>query len=189
MAAVALLTVASLRAQNPAANLKDGASPARPLPSAVPPSSAAPTKSDPMIANALAEAVKPAGTCVQPESVFDIQDYNGPLSKLVIRMAGQPDIKTVHAPHSKAGSVLCSLHTGEKFKLFVQETFEPDTFIIVGFNAGLAQASNDDPKFGQGAEGYGRRYGAAFADQVVTTRAGLPSTYVSARVVSGSADL
>ena len=32
--------------------------------------------------------------------------------------------------------------------------------------AGVAQASNDDPTFGQGMEGYGRRYGAAFADQV-----------------------
>jgi hypothetical protein len=62
--------------------------------------------------------------------------------------------------------VLCSLHASEKFKLFVADTFEPVTFGVAAFNAGLAQAYNDDPGFGQGAEGYGRRYGAAFADQV-----------------------
>jgi hypothetical protein len=30
----------------------------------------------------------------------------------------------------------------------------------------MAQAQDNDPTFGQGAEGFGRRYGAAFADQV-----------------------
>ena len=34
-----------------------------------------------------------------------------------------------------------------------------------GFNAGLDQASNRDPTFGQGAEGYERRFGADFAGQ------------------------
>jgi hypothetical protein len=54
----------------------------------------------------------------------------------------------------------------KKFMLFTRDTFEPVTFIIAGFNAGLSQAQNDDPTFGQGGEGYGRRFGAAFADQV-----------------------
>jgi hypothetical protein len=127
------------------------------------PTVALPTKSDAMLANAL---VGNSATCVEPEPVFGIEDYNGPLKHLVIHIAGKPDIKTVHAPHSKPGTVLCSLRTGEKFKLFVQDTFEPVTFAIVGANAGFAQAENDDPGFGQGTEGFGRRYGAAFADQV-----------------------
>jgi len=122
-----------------------------------------PTKTDPMIASALTAG---PSTCIEPEPVFGIEDYNGPFQKLVVHIAGKPDIKTVHTPHSKAGSVLCSLHASEKFKLFVADTFEPVTFGVAAFNAGLAQAYNDDPGFGQGAEGYGRRYGAAFADQV-----------------------
>ena len=120
-----------------------------------------PPINDAMIAN----DIRPS-SCVEPESVFEIEDYNGPLQRLVVHIAGKPDIKTVHVPHGKPNSVLCSLRTGEKFKLFVQDTFEPVTFMIVGFSAGLAQAQNEDPGFGQGAEGFGRRFGAAFADQV-----------------------
>src|SRR4051794_17084908 len=112
-----------------------------------------PTKTDPMIASALTAG---PSTCIEPEPVFGIEDYNGPFQKLVVHIAGKPDIKTVHTPHSKAGSVLCSLHASEKFKLFVADTFEPVTFGVAAFNAGLAQAYNDDPGFGQGAEGYGR---------------------------------
>jgi len=102
------------------------------------------------------------GTCIEPEPVFGIEDYNGPFQKLVVHVAGKPDIKTVHAPHSKPGSVLCSLHASEKFKLFVQDTFEPVTFGIAAFNAGIAQAENDDPGFGQGAEGYGPQVRRSF---------------------------
>ena len=69
--------------------------------------------------------------------MFGIEDYNGPFQKLVVHVAGKPDIKTVHAPHSKPGSVLCSLHAGEKFKLFVQDTFEPVTFGVVLASMGV----------------------------------------------------
>src|SRR5207302_1141999 len=52
-----------------------------------------------------------------------------------------------------------------KFVLFVHDTFEPVTFLAAGFNAGLDQAENQDPTFGQGGAGYGKRFGANFADQ------------------------
>jgi hypothetical protein len=54
----------------------------------------------------------------------------------------------------------------EKFAISAKGSFDPYEFTIVGIVAGIRQAENSSPAFGQGAEGYGKRYGAAFADQV-----------------------
>lgn len=52
----------------------------------------------------------------------------------------------------------------EKFKLFARQTFDPFQWIAAGAQAGLSQAENRMPGYGQGAAGYGKRYGAAMAD-------------------------
>jgi len=49
--------------------------------------------------------------------------------------------------------------------LYAVRVVDPVTFIAAGFNAGLSQAENEDPTFGQGTAGYGKRFGASFADQ------------------------
>jgi hypothetical protein len=54
----------------------------------------------------------------------------------------------------------------EKFAITAKGTFDPYEFAIVGVVAGIRQAENAYPAFGQGASGYFKRYGAAFADQV-----------------------
>jgi len=54
----------------------------------------------------------------------------------------------------------------EKFRLFAKSAFDPVTIGVVGLQAGLSQAENEFPAYGQGAQGYGKRFGAAFADQV-----------------------
>ena len=54
----------------------------------------------------------------------------------------------------------------EKFAMAAKGSFDPYEFTIVGIVAGIRQAENSYPGFGQGAEGYAKRYGAAFADQV-----------------------
>jgi hypothetical protein len=94
-----------------------------------------------------------------------LQDYEGPLKRTAGTFARKLERRSVHPPHYKPGAVLCSLEPKDKFMLFVRDTFEPVTFLVSGFNAGLDQAENDDPSFGQGAAGYGKRFGANFADQ------------------------
>ncbi|MGA2237432.1 MAG: hypothetical protein ABSG23_18375 [Terriglobales bacterium] len=54
----------------------------------------------------------------------------------------------------------------EKFAISAKGSFDPYEFTIVGIVAGIRQAVNSSPGFGQGFEGYSKRYGAAFADQV-----------------------
>jgi len=56
-----------------------------------------------------------------------------------------------------------------KFRLFYKSAFDPAEFGIVGLQAAVSQAQNSFPAYGQGAEGYGKRYGAAFADQTTST--------------------
>ena len=54
----------------------------------------------------------------------------------------------------------------EKFAISAKGSFDPYEFTVVGIVAGIRQEENASPAFGQGMEGYAKRYGAAFADQV-----------------------
>ena len=54
----------------------------------------------------------------------------------------------------------------EKFHLFAKSAFDPVTIGVVGMQAALSQAENEFPAYGQGAQGYGKRFGASLADEV-----------------------
>ena len=58
------------------------------------------------------------------------------------------------------------LSSGAKFHLFAKTAFDPVTVVIAAAQAGVSQADNQFKGYGQGAGGYGKRFGAAFADQV-----------------------
>jgi hypothetical protein len=64
-------------------------------------------------------------------------------------------------------SSLPPLTPGGKFKLIAKDTFDPVTFGFIGLEAGINQASNTNPTFGQGLKGYSKRYGLAFADNAI----------------------
>lgn len=53
----------------------------------------------------------------------------------------------------------------QKFELAWKSTIDPSSFIIEAGFAGIQQAQNDYPGFGQGAEGYGKRFGAGMATE------------------------
>ena len=61
-------------------------------------------------------------------------------------------------------SSLPPLTTGQKFKLVAEGTFDPLEFAFLGLEAGVDQASNTNPTFGQGLKGYAKRYALAFGD-------------------------
>jgi hypothetical protein len=103
--------------------------------------------------------------CFEPPPMVRLEDYNGPLKKTVGIFARKLERKSVKPPHYKPGAILCSLELKDKFVLFVMDSIDPVSFLDSGFNAGLSQAQDDDHSFGQGAAGYGKRFGASFADQ------------------------
>jgi hypothetical protein len=85
-----------------------------------------------------------------------------------------PNYATVNDPAQPFQSISVKL----KFKLAAQDAFDPFSWVISGIYAGVAQWGNSYPGYGQGAEGYAKRYGAAFADGAIgnfMTEAILPS--------------
>jgi len=56
------------------------------------------------------------------------------------------------------------LTTREKIKLASQDAFDRGTIVMAGLFAGQSQLTNANRSFGQGAAGYGRYFGTAFAD-------------------------
>ena len=59
------------------------------------------------------------------------------------------------------------LTAGQKFKVVARGSFDPVQIVWYGALAGVSQAENSEPGFGQGAEGYGKRYGAYAADGTI----------------------
>ena len=70
-----------------------------------------------------------------------------------------PNFNTVE---SSAG--VPPLSAGQKFHLMYKSSVDPFVFVADAFVAGLGQARNTNPGFGQGAQGYFKRFGASYLD-------------------------
>jgi hypothetical protein len=57
----------------------------------------------------------------------------------------------------------------QKFKLAWKTVIDPFTFVVVAGTAGVEQAQNHFIGYGQGTEGYAKRFGAGYADTVSGT--------------------
>jgi hypothetical protein len=70
------------------------------------------------------------------------------------------------------------LTVGQKFKVVARGSFDKIEYPWYGVISGISQAENSEPGYGQGFEGYAKRYGSAFADGTIEnfmTSAILPS--------------
>src|SRR5580658_7258108 len=70
------------------------------------------------------------------------------------------------------------LTAGQKFKVVARGSFDYIQIPWYAALSGISQAENSEPGYGQGAQGYGKRFGAAFADGTIEnflTGAILPS--------------
>ena len=56
------------------------------------------------------------------------------------------------------------LTAGQKYRLFFKSATDPWPFLLTAFTAGLDQAQNSFPEYGQGAKGYAKRFGAGYTD-------------------------
>ena len=83
-----------------------------------------------------------------------------------------PNFYVSYDPHA------VPLTAKQKFKLASKTVIDPVTFVFVAGTAGVIQAEDHFSAYGQGAEGYGKRFGAVYADTVFGTYIGaaiLPS--------------
>jgi carboxypeptidase family protein len=72
------------------------------------------------------------------------------------------------------------LSTRQKYQLAWRASIDPVTFVLTGAVAGIEQASNTLKGYGQGAQGYGERFGSIYADGFTSTMLGgavLPSLF------------
>ncbi|HEY6943902.1 MAG TPA: carboxypeptidase-like regulatory domain-containing protein [Candidatus Acidoferrum sp.] len=75
-------------------------------------------------------------------------------------------------------SAAAPLNHKQKFELAWKATLDPINFGLTGAIAGIQQATNAFSGYGQGAQGYAKRYGASYADSAISTLIGgaiLPS--------------
>lgn len=59
------------------------------------------------------------------------------------------------------------LTSGQKFKVVFRSSFDPVQYAWYGFLSAISQAENSEPGYGQGWQGYAKRYGSAFADGTI----------------------
>jgi hypothetical protein len=72
------------------------------------------------------------------------------------------------------------LTTRQKYALAWRSNIDPFTLLINGAFAGIEQAQNTFAGYGQGMQGYGKRFGANYADTFISTEIGgaiLPSLF------------
>ena len=101
--------------------------------------------------------------CLKPVRLFAIEDYNGPFKRVARSLVRRVENQTAQNPQN-SDMHICPLTAQQKLRLAAQNSIEPITFIVAGFSAGISQAADYDSHFGQGASGYGQRFGAALAD-------------------------
>jgi hypothetical protein len=59
------------------------------------------------------------------------------------------------------------LSSGQKFKLFFKSETDPWPFLLAGVVGGIGMAEDSYPAWGQGAQGYAKRFGAAYSDAFI----------------------
>ena len=77
-------------------------------------------------------------------------------------------------------TVVAPLTSRQKFQVFVRQTFDPGVFLIAGGAAGLEQAGNLAPNYGQGGTAYLQRLGevnATIAIDSLFTQAVMPTLF------------
>ena len=59
------------------------------------------------------------------------------------------------------------LSPGQKFRLFFRSSTDPWPFLLASVVAGIGQADDSYPEWGQGVQGYAKRFGAAYSDAFI----------------------
>lgn len=59
------------------------------------------------------------------------------------------------------------LSSGQKYQLFFRSEIDPWPFLLSAIVGGVNQASDAEPQWGQGAQGYAKRFGAAYTDAFI----------------------
>lgn len=93
---------------------------------------------------------------VQPQAVVAERQIKQEEQQRVLKVF--PNFYVTYIPNA------APLDTKQKFELAWKDAIDPITFILIGATAGLQMATNQFPGYGEGALGYAKNYGSAYAD-------------------------
>jgi hypothetical protein len=118
-----------------------------------------------------AAAPQPAAAASQPAAA-DLPDAPEKESRLQQLREKHPRVNSLMGGNEPStvvndASAAEPLTVGGKWRLYYRREFDPFHFISTGVAAGISQAEDQYRDYGQGMEGYGRRYGAKFADSTI----------------------
>jgi hypothetical protein len=161
LAGLCVFVAVSTRAQTPTPQTPDAQVPAATEPAATQaPGAAAPQASAPEASPSAAQSPTPATpqpqTSVEPpkktaEEILQEEKKQRMLG--IVPILGMTNYQ--YAP---------ALTPGQKFDLMIRAYWSPFPYLSAGFQAGLSQAFNSFEGYGQGASGYGKRFGSALLD-------------------------
>jgi hypothetical protein len=123
----------------------------------------------PMIELQLAAAISEVHVAAPAEELAEVQIQEQEKQRV---FGVFPNFYVSYDPNAVA------LRPKQKFELAWKTTIDPVTFVLIGAVAGIQQSQNTFGGYGQGAQGYAKRYAAGFADSVTGTFIGgaiLPS--------------
>ena len=109
---------------------------------------------------------------VQPTDVIAAQQIKAEQKQRVFGVI--PDFYTSYVWNA------APLTTKQKYSLAAHQMFDPVAFVGISLTAGIQQGRNDFPGYGQGAEGYAKRWGAEFANgriSIILSKAVFPSLF------------
>jgi hypothetical protein len=112
-------------------------------------------QSDGTLAAQSNEGIEPSSSSIVGK---DSDDSQGKQTKRILGMV--PNFQAV-----SADTYLPPLSFKQKFWLATKSSFDYSSFVFVGIQAGVEEATNTYPEFHQGAAGFGRYYWHTFADQ------------------------
>jgi hypothetical protein len=106
----------------------------------------------------LSVAASSAAVVVRPTDIIAAEQMKAEEKQRILGVI--PDFYTSYVWNA------APLNTHQKFSMTMHYAFDPVTFMGVSLTAGIEQSRNAFSGYGQGAEGYGKRWGARFTDGV-----------------------
>ncbi len=134
----------------------------------------------PMLADSVAAAQNPSQQAPPASSPQDSSSTQAtsPPSATEREQREKAEEQLKEQEHQRVAGVMATFNTtsnrdavplspGQKFRLFFKSSTDPWPFLLAGVVSGIGQADDSYPTWGQGMQGYAKRFGAAYSDSFI----------------------
>jgi hypothetical protein len=106
-------------------------------------------------------AIQPFSQELEPSSEPQIQTADAQ------QQQAPPAVQTTRIPRATPPLSYTPLTNHEKFRYYLKSTYGPMSWLSTGASSAIAQAKDATPEWGQGMEGYSKRYGSRFGQKMI----------------------